>query len=252
MSIDQKVRPRLVIVEDELPQQLVINKALEHDYDLKFISTYKEALAWIPSQEVPDCIIMDIMLDEADGFELCALMKTYAHLRHVPIIFLSSNSLVSSKILGFSLGANDYLIKPCDPIELRTRVQARINEKKHYSQVEAVAPPSNQVFGLVQFDLLSQRVVICGQSPNEQLFEIRLTPLEFKMFLYMAKKEGRPVPRTELLEEVWGKNHHVIPRTIDTFVAGLRKKLGPFKHIVKSVHGVGYKFNPVSANSKVA
>ena len=251
MSADQKVRNRLVVIEDETPQQLIVNKALSSDYDLKFLSTHKEALEWISSHEAPNCILMDVMLDEADGFELCALMKTYSHLRHVPFIFLTSKSEVSSKILGFSLGANDYLVKPCDPIELRTRVQARISEAKSQKHEPAV-PISNQTFGLVQFDLHSQRVVIGGYDHKEIPYEIRLTPLEFKMFLYLAKKEGEPVPRAELLEEVWGKDHHVIARTIDTFVAGLRKKLGPFKHIVKSVHGVGYKFNPVSATSKAA
>lgn len=240
-------KPKVLVIEDELPQQLIVNKALHLDFQTKFISTFKQALEWIQSHERPDCILMDVMLDESDGFELCALMKAHPHLREVPFIFLSSKSEVSSKVLGLSLGADDYIVKPCDPLELRARIQTRIASKHSHP-----TSGSKEIFGPIHFDLHRQVIALVQGSEDTPAVEVQLTPLEFKMFLYLAKKNGKPASRNELLEQVWGSNHHVIPRTVDTFVAGLRKKLGEYKQLVKSVHGVGYKFESPDPNPKAA
>ena len=236
--------PKILVVEDEKAHRLIIQKTLGSQYDLVFASNYSEGKNLIQSGEIFDLILLDIMLDESDGFELCAQIKSSDHLRFQPIIFLSAKSEVSSKVLGFTLGADDYIVKPCDPMELRARIAAKIKRTK-----EIESRDQNLVVADLVFDLERQVLELKGQEGVELC---ELTPMEFKLMYYLARHKEHVLSRDQILDNVWGQATNVLDRTVDTFIATLRKKLGERGSYIKSVHGVGYRFSPQSKASKAS
>ena len=223
--------PRILVIEDELAHRLVIEKALRDHYRLLFVESYNRAKELIHS-EIYDLVLLDIMLDESDGYQLCADIKNSPSLAQKPIIFLSSRAEVNSKVLGFHLGADDYIVKPCDPLELRARVSSKIrrNQEMHNG-------PQNFMVADWNFRWDRQTLEFSGEAQP-----VELTPLEFKLLFYLARHQDQPISRDQILLEVWGAGTHVLERTVDTFVAAIRKKLGARGKAVRSVHGVGYKF----------
>jgi DNA-binding response OmpR family regulator len=150
-------------------------------------------------------------------------------------MFLSAKSEVSSKVLGFSLGADDYIVKPCDPSELRARVEAKIRWTRVESENSRVLRQ-----GPFTFFLDMQRLDINHEG---QEASINLTPLEFKLLYYLASHKDHIISREQILDGVWGKSTNVLDRSVDTYVASLRRKMGDYKRCLRSVHGVGYKFS---------
>lgn len=230
------VNPKILIVEDDASQQLIISKALSANYQLSLVESFNKAAELIETVKDYQLFILDIMLPDGDGFELCAQVRMQEAYEQTPVIFLSSKDEVRSKVLGFSLGADDYIVKPCDPMELRARVESKI--KKNQAKLRSQRSLTE---GQLYFDLDRQSVYENGRSGAEGE-KIDLTPLEFKLLYYLAKNKDIVYSRNQILEEVWGDQTHVLDRSVDTYVASLRKKLGGQSHYIKSVHGVGYKF----------
>ena len=230
------MNPKILIVEDDASQQLIISKALSANYQLSLVESFAKAMELIETVKDFELFILDIMLPDGDGFELCAQVRMQEPYDQTPVIFLSSKDEVKSKVLGFSLGADDYIVKPCDPMELRARVESKI--KKNQVKNKSLR---NLTEGNLFFDLDRQNVYEKGEGGANN-DKIDLTPLEFKLLYYLAKNKDIVFSRNQILEEVWGDQTHVLDRSVDTYVASLRKKLGPNSHYIKSVHGVGYKF----------
>lgn len=223
--------PRVLVIEDELAHRLVIEKALRDHYELLFAESYGRAKELIHTESY-DLVLLDIMLDESDGYQLCADIKNSPGLQQKPIIFLSGRSEVNSKVLGFHLGADDYIVKPCDPLELRARVSSKIRRSHDQQQ-----GPQNFMVADWNFRWDRQTLEFSGEAQP-----VELTPLEFKLLFYLARHQEQPFSRGQILNEVWGSGTHVLERTVDTFVAAIRKKLGARGKAIRSVHGVGYKF----------
>lgn len=227
---------RILVVEDEKSHQLIIKKALDHQYDIDFASSYGEGLAKINSQKNYDLVLLDVLLPDGDGFELCAQMKMKERYSNTAVIFLSSKEEVKSKVLGFSLGADDYIVKPCDPLELRARVDSRIKKNKDLKQ-----GANSLIEGDLYFELDKQMVSVKdGQGPSSS---VDLTPLEFRLLYYLAKNKDIVMSRNQILEGVWGQGTHVLDRSVDTYIASLRRKLKLRGTYIRSIHGVGYKFS---------
>lgn len=230
-------RNRLLVVEDDPSQRLVIQSILETECSLEIVGSIEVAKERILTQTF-DFFLLDIMLEDGSGIELAQFIRSLKNHKITPIIFLTSRQDISTKVQGFELGADDYIVKPVDPQELKVRVRSRLKRHKDL----AASSESLQVGDLL-FDLGTQRISSIATSTQPSV-EMNLTPIEFKLLLYLARNQGSPLTREEILQHVWGKTTHVMDRSVDTYVATLRKKLGDRGSYIKSVHGVGYRFQP--------
>lgn len=235
-------QPRVLIVEDDSAQQLLLIKALGASFELVIASSFQEGLDSIQN-DVFDLYILDIMLDESDGFALCAAIRADDRLDGRPVIFLTSKPEIESKVKGFELGADDYLVKPVDPMELRARVDSKIRRSQEVEVRDSV-----EVVGGLILHLDLHSVEWEDQFGRQR---VELTPLEFKLFYLLARHDGVAFTREDILTQVWGNATHVLNRSVDTYVTLIRKKLGPKGKWLRAVRGVGYRFEvPPEAQRK--
>ncbi len=218
---------KIFVVEDSMDHQIQIRKALSH-YDLRIEPNMKEAMNRINSEDF-DLYILDIMLPDGDGYQICHWLQNNEKTKDRPIIFLSSKSEVGDRVHGLRLGAEDYICKPFAPEELLARVEVKLRKKKQ--------PDTELDLGYLKFDFIGQKIFLRENGEEKQL---DLTPREFKILSLMGRHLNSSLERQIILEEVWGKDVHVSDRSIDTHVAAIRKKLGSHSHQLKSVHGKGY------------
>ncbi len=218
----------ILVVEDSPESQELIRRALRDRFDLAFADTGAKALEQAISQ-VPDLIVLDVGLPDMDGFALCAKLKSMPVLEDVPVVFLTGRGETDDKLLGFKLGADDYVEKPFQPDELVARIEARLRAAKK--------PDPKLQFDDMQLDPLRLEVVLRG--PDRE-WTCDLTPHEFRILHCLAKCRSLPVPRARLMEAAWG-GVTVSERTVDTHVSNLRKKLTPYGDRLQSVRGVGYR-----------
>jgi DNA-binding response OmpR family regulator len=228
---------QIFVLEDNIDAWNIVDRALNDKYTLVHAKTVAEARS-ILERERFDLLLLDVVLPDATGFELCSWAQTQPFLKGIPIVFLTSKGELDARLQGFELGADDYIPKPCTMKELRARIDVKIRRRK-------------QAVGL-QFDgltinFLEQRVLA---RIDNKVQELDLTPREYKLLTYLARHAGSVLTRSQILREVWGgatessSNINVSSRSIDTHIAALRKKMGPFARYIKSVHGAGYRFQP--------
>lgn len=224
----------ILLVEDtkeifRMVEQALAGPLIQLDWS-ESVASAEEAL----KSQSYDLILLDIELPDGSGIDLCS--KIQAEKPELPIFFLTSHSDLSEKVLGFSAGADDYITKPFNPLELKARVEAKLKK---------LAALKSQADFLkwkeIEIDKSSQEVTISFDGNSES---VELTALEFKLLTYLASRKGDVIERESMLNDIWGKDVHVYSRSVDTHVSKLRKKLGPVSHIIESVHGAGYKFSP--------
>ncbi len=182
------------------------------------------------SKELPDLIILDLMLPDVDGFEICKYLKGRERFASIPIIMLTAKTEETDKVIGLELGADDYVTKPFSTRELVARVRAVL--RRHGKGEEDIKKIN--VSEHVSMDLDKYEVEADGKK-------IDLTPAEFKILQLLASKKGRIQSRDQILSFLWGEEKFVIDRTVDVHIRHLREKLGKFSGIIKNVRGVGYK-----------
>lgn len=238
------MQAKILVVEDEISHQLIIKKALGEGFFVDVAGSVEEARLKLKAGQY-DLFVLDIMLPDGEGYDVCTEIKMDSRYGHHPIIFLTSKEDINSKVLGFSLGADDYVVKPCNPIELKARVDSKL--KKHRA---VAAASSSMSFGDLQFEVERQSVLAKG--PDGHPRGLDLTPLEFKLIYFLAKNADHALSRGQIISGVWGEQTNVLDRSVDTYVASLRKKLGSLSGYIKSIHGVGYKFNPEAHSSRYA
>lgn len=226
-------KQRVLVVEDNEDARLIVGHALGTAYDLTFAMTAEEAQEQLQAATF-SLILLDLSLPQQDGYSIMADLERHTLNRDVPVMCISSRSKLSDKVLAFNLGAEDYITKPFDMIELRARVDAKLKKLQKRS-----AESNNFRIGDLDFNLTKMQLALPGESGAQTL---DLTSLEFKVLLLLAKNPERAYTREEILEFVWGKQGEVYDRAVDVHVCSLRKKLGAYSGTIKSVHGVGYKF----------
>ncbi|MBS1958268.1 MAG: response regulator transcription factor [Bdellovibrionales bacterium] len=178
-------------------------------------------------------IVIDLMLPDGDGFELFQKIRNIPNHKKTPVIFLTGKEDVASKISAFTLGADDYIVKPFHSLELRARVERRLKRLQEESQ------ESDHIsVGPLMLELGSQRLKIAGKEGY-----VSLTPREFKILLLFMKSPNRIFGRDHILKEVWGTDVFVTNRTVDSHVCYLRKKLDDSARFIQSIPGEGYRFN---------
>jgi DNA-binding response OmpR family regulator len=178
---------------------------------------------------VPDIVILDIRLPDINGYALCKHIRTEDRLAAIPIIILTDKKEEIDKILGFELGADDYVTKPFSLDELAVRVKAILRRKKPREEVKSI-----QVGKDMKINLNTYEVFVKGKK-------VDLTTTEFKILKLLADQIGWVFPREKILGYLWGSKKTVSTRTIDEHIKNIRKKLGRAGRHIKSVRGIGYK-----------
>jgi DNA-binding response OmpR family regulator len=229
---------KILLIDDSEDVAVLVENALSPlGISLAVASTMRSGLS-AALETTYDMVIIDIGLPDGDGFELFSKIRGIAGYEKVPAIFLTGNEDVGSKISAFSLGADDYIVKPFHLLELRARVESRL--KKYKATI--AADSDLHTYGPFLFDLQAQRLRVQGKNDP-----ISLTPREFKILLLLAKNSDRLFTREDILEKIWGKGVFVTNRTVDAHICYLRKKLDHLSYYIESIPGEGYRFNPHSA-----
>lgn len=181
-------------------------------------------------KEKPSLIILDLMLPEMDGKDICRALKSNPSTQSIPILMLTAKTEEIDRLIGFELGADDYVTKPFSPRELVLRVKAILRRKEVPQEGEKIIQ-----IGDLMIDLDRHRVTI-KQNP------IQLTSTEFKLLVELASKRGRVQTREHLLDKVWGYTYEGYARTVDTHIRRLREKLGSSGDYIETIRGMGYRF----------
>ncbi len=222
---------KIVLIEDDSDLFALVKYNLEKEgFAVAGSQTGKGALE-ICRRERPDLIILDIMLPDSDGLEICKSLRNHSELGNVPIIFLTARVSETDRILGLELGANDYIVKPFFIRELIARIK---------NQFRTQASPARTIrAGSLELDRASCRVLSQGQ-------EIALTATEFRLLEFLMSRPGVVYSREQLLDSVWGHDRAVTDRTVDVYILRLRQKIeaDPANPLfIRAVRGFGYSFN---------
>lgn len=178
----------------------------------------------------PDLMVLDVMLPEIDGFEVCKLLRRDPSTAKIPIIMLTAKAAEIDRVLGLEFGADDYLTKPFSPRELILRIKKLIQRKT--GEAEKI---EQYRAGALALDTARHAV-----SVNDE--PVVLTATEFNLLLVLVQRRGRVQSRDQLLRDVWGYDRIVDTRTVDTHMRRLREKLGPVAEFLETVRNVGYRF----------
>ena len=223
---------RIAIVEDEseLASLLEYNLA-RHGYLTEILGGSRGTLKTL-EQSRPDLILLDVMLPDVDGFELCRQIRQSPALGKTPVLFLTARSDEVDRVLGLEIGGDDYMTKPFSPRELIARVKA------HLRREEMDAEPVILSAGPFRLDRAARRVYLAER-------ELTLTSTEFNLLEFFLTHPGRAYNRDQLLEAVWGEQRYVTPRTVDVHVRRLREQIEEQPDIPRyltTVRGFGYRF----------
>ncbi|WP_024860296.1 response regulator transcription factor [Ruminococcus flavefaciens] len=221
--------PRILIVDDEPNIVTLISRYAQREgYDTVSASDGREAIDKCRKEDF-DVIVMDVMMPDTDGFTACKKIKEF---KDIPVIMLSARGTEFDKLFGFEVGVDDYVTKPFSPVELMARIKVVISRKP----VQAPDNDSRHIMvGGVDIDTLGRTVVIDGEKAD-------LTAKEYALFLLLVKNKGIVLSRDRILNEVWGYDSFGVDRTVDWQIKLLRSKLGAYRDSIKTVRGVGYKF----------
>lgn len=226
--------PNVLVVEDSAEYQVIIRGSLERDLHLFFAKDLKEAREILESREV-HLILLDVMLPDGSGFDYCNDLQTNPATARIPVIFLTGKSGVTDKILGLSLGADDYITKPFVPLELKARIESKLKKSLLHDRNELQLQR-----GHLRFDTLTYSVFAIQDDKHEL---INMTPIEYRILLHLAQKPGQIFNRNQLIESIWGGAVHISERSIDKHIYTVRKKLGRYGDYIKTIPGLGYQFN---------
>ena len=218
----------LIIEDDPAIGELIALYAEKSGYRVSAAPTGRAGLALF-DEHPPDLVILDIMLPEMDGWEVCREIRRSGK---TPVIMLTGKSESREKLKGFDLGADDYLVKPFDPSELLARMRAVLRRANPLFDDEAILEFPGLTIDLVHYQ------VTCGT------LEVTLAPRELEVLYFLASHPNRVLTRQQLLDQLWGFDFEGDPRTVDVHIKRIREKLGesnPFWRI-KTIRGVGYKF----------
>ena len=222
---------KILIIEDE-PD---LRKTLEYNisregYEVISASSLSEGREKLESASF-SLLLLDLMLPDGSGLDLCRELKQDKSLSSMPVIILTAKDDEVDKVVGFELGADDYVTKPFSVRELILRVKAVLKRGERKSDNMEV----QRQFGELKIDVDSHEVFVNDEQVN-------LTALEFKLLCQLVDRRGRVQSRDQLLSDVWGYSSDVTTRTVDTHIKRLREKLGDMGKYVQTIRGVGYKF----------
>ena len=231
---------RILVVEDEADIQEVLEYNLRRDgHEVVLTGTAKDGLRHARERR-PDLVLLDLMLPDGSGTELCKTLRQDAATRGVRVVMLTAKGEEIDRVIGFELGADDYIVKPFSIRELLLRVQAVV--RRHAA--ERVSTPVLR-FGSLKIDRDAHRAWVHDEP-------VDLTALEFKLLVTLCDRRDRVQPRATLLRDVWQIDGDIATRTVDTHVKRLREKLGDAARCIETVRGAGYRFTSTPDETSTA
>ncbi|HEX5483513.1 MAG TPA: response regulator transcription factor [Terriglobia bacterium] len=228
----------IVVIEDERDIVNLLSYTLRKEgFEVRSSGCAREGIELL-RRGPADLAIIDIMLPDLSGLELCKKVRADQNLKSLPVIFLTAKGEEFDRILGLELGADDYVVKPFSPRELAARIKAVLRRQERAEE----GPPVIEAHDL-RLDSRTQEVMVRGQT-------VDLSSLEFKLLHFLASHPRRIFARENLLDEVWGRDRFVTPRTVDVHIRRLREKIEaqPDRpRYLQTVRGSGYRFTPQPA-----
>ena len=223
------MKPIILVIDDE-PDAVELIEFNLKDAGFEVITAVDGAEALKKARRVlPQLILLDVMLPEVDGLEVCKILRRDPNTAAIPIIMLTAKAGEIDRVLGLELGADDYITKPFSPRELVLRV------KNMLRRGQAPEEKADQIrVGELFLDISRHLVTVRGRP-------VELTATEFKLITVLAQRRGRVQSREQLLRDVWGYDSLIDTRTVDTHMRRLREKLGPLAKYLETVRGVGYR-----------
>lgn len=224
------MKPKIVVVDDEPDALEVLGFKLKEAGYLPIFAKDGARAIIAARDDRPALIVLDLMLPEVDGLEVCKILRRDLATSMIPIIMLTAKAAEMDRVIGLELGADDYVTKPFSPRELVLRI------KKLLARVKASDEPVARLrFDELEIDVPRHAVMISGKP-------LVLTATEFKLLELLARRRGRVQTRDRLLQDVWGYDNPIESRTVDTHMRRLREKLGETARFLETIRGVGYRF----------
>jgi two-component system phosphate regulon response regulator PhoB len=221
----------VLVIEDEVDLATTLEYNLRQaGFQVRLAHSGRQGLAAATSEPIPDVIVLDLMLPDLSGTDLCRRLREQERTRDVPVIMCTAKGEEIDRVVGFEIGADDYIVKPFSVRELILRIRALLRRV-----LRNEGEPSRLRFGKLELDRDAHRAWVAGA-------EIDLTALEFRLLHAFLSRRGRVQTRDALLGEVWGIDADVTTRTVDTHVKRLREKLGDAGAYIETLRGVGYRF----------
>lgn len=218
----------ILVVDDEQDLLDLIEYNLRQEgYDVLKAENGKDGIQ-MAKEHMPDLVLLDIMMPQMDGIEVCDRMREDSTLSHIPIIFLTARSDEKTEIEGLNKGADDFITKPISTTKLVSRIKAVL---RRFEETEEKV----QKLSVHDLEIDKDRYIVTRGDE-----EFQLPRKEFELLYYLASKKGKVRDRQTLLNKVWGDNIYVVDRTVDVHVRKIREKLGD--HYIETVKGVGYRF----------
>ncbi len=225
----------IAIIEDERDLADVLSYNLKREgYTVKVAHTGEAGLKLITEDPVPDLLLLDLMLPDMQGTEICKRLRLDKRTLRLPVIMLTAKGEEIDRVVGFEVGADDYVVKPFSVRELLLRIKALLRRSDDVENSDG-----HLTFGCLNIDVPAHRVTV-----EEQ--EVPLTALEFRLLVTFFERRGRVQSREVLLEDVWDIHADVTTRTVDTHVKRLREKLEKAGAYIETIRGVGYRFRSAS------
>jgi len=226
-------KPKILVIEDERPLVEVLTYNLERE-GFEVLASYDGQEGLRQAQlKLPDLIVLDLMLPFKPGLEVCRELRIGARTREIPIVMLTAKAEESDELVGFAMGADDYVTKPYSMKVLVERIKKELRRRQASDEPAAGTLIESQ--GVV-IDRHGHRALVRGE-------ELPLTPTEFRLLEVLLRQAGRAFTRFELMDAAIGEDAVVLERTIDVHIKSLRKKLGDAADLIETVRGVGYRFH---------
>ena len=223
-------RKKILVVDDEQDILALLDYNLEKEgYRVLRALDGQQAIK-IAKHELPDLIVLDLMLPVIDGLEVCQILKQSDQTKNIPILMLTAKSEESDVIVGLQLGADDYVTKPFSPKVLLARIKAIL---RRFLQKQKTDTLRN--FGKLTIDIPKHKITYKSKP-------IELTAIEFNILEFLSRYPGRVFSRDQIMDNVWREGKFIIDRAVDVHIRGLRKKLKNAADFIETVRGVGYRF----------
>jgi two-component system alkaline phosphatase synthesis response regulator PhoP len=225
----------VLVVDDEKDIVDLIKYNLDKENEFEVITAYdgRDALEKA-AEKKPDVILLDIMMPEINGFDVCKKLKAEKETSSIPIIFLTAKGNEIDEIIGLELGADDYIQKPVSPRKVIARIKSVIRRSSSDNGTSLKKDEVLKFKGL-EVDSITHKVKINSK-------EVFLPKKEFQLLQFLLGHRGRVFSREILLNQIWGENVFVIDRTIDVHIAKVREKLGEYSDYIETIKGLGYRF----------
>lgn len=245
-------KERILVVEDEADLSSSLAYALRANGYEAQVADRGEAAVQALASFAPDLVLLDVMLPDMSGLEICRKVRGENGPNPPAIIILSARVQEIDRVVGFEVGADDYVVKPFSVRELMLRIEARLRMRRAAIETAAVKPAAAEAKQVGVFSLRNLQVDESAHRVFVDEAEIRLSVLEMRVLLYLFKSPGHMRTRRELLTEVWGYHPEVASRTVDTHIKRLRDKLGAAADLLQTVRGVGFRLAEPTATHGVA